>query len=165
MIGTLTHRIQMICGDELSMLRRRMYALGWQDFHEGAVDVAATAMARKPSCVNQGVSVDVVCFALGPSAEAAAFMISVAMHVHPQRSPGAVYWEEADAWAQAVAGHGWFSVEPRGSRENASGRVFHYALIGEARTPSSPRRRGWQKLHLPDLHRRSCNPGPSIDSF
>jgi hypothetical protein len=125
----------MICGDELSRLRRQMYALGWQDLHEGAVEGAATAMARKPSCVNHGVSVDVVCFALRPSAEAAAFMISVAMHVHPERRAGNVYWEEANAWAEAVAGHGWFSVEPRGSRESPSGRIFHYALTDEASTP------------------------------
>ncbi len=134
MIGTLTRRIQMICGDELSLLRRQMYALAWQDIHEGAVDGAATAMPRKPSCVNHGVSVDVVCFALRPSVEDAAFMISVAMHVHPDRRSGDVYWEEADAWAQAVAGHEWFRVEPRGSLENSGGRVFHYALTDEAPT-------------------------------
>lgn len=128
MIGALTRRIQITCGDELSLLRRQMYALAWQDIHEGAVDSAATAMARKPSCVNHGVSVDVVCFALRPTNEDATFMISVAMHVHPDRRSGDVYWEEADAWAQAVAGHEWFRVEPRGRLENPGSRVFHYAL-------------------------------------
>jgi hypothetical protein len=54
MMGTLTHRIQMICGDELSLLRRQMYALARQDIHEGAVDGAATAMARKPSPAMSG---------------------------------------------------------------------------------------------------------------
>ncbi|MEJ1181374.1 MULTISPECIES: hypothetical protein [unclassified Pseudarthrobacter] len=128
MIKALTRRIQVSCGDELSLLRRQMYALARQDIHEGAVDSAATAMARKPSCVNHGVSVDVVCFALRPTNEDATFMISVAMHVHPDRRSGDVYWEEADAWAQAVAGHEWFRVEPRGRLENPDSRVFHYAL-------------------------------------
>jgi hypothetical protein len=131
MIGTLTHRIQVICGDELSLLRRQMYALARQDIHEGAVDGAATAMARKPSCVNHGVSVDVVCFATRPTGQAANFMISVAMRMHPERRAGDVYWEEADAWAQAVAGNERVRVEPRGSRDSPVGRVFHYALTAE----------------------------------
>jgi hypothetical protein len=132
MMGTLTHRIHMICGDELSLLRRQMYALARQDIHEGAVDVAATAMARKPSCVNHGVSVDVVCFATRPPGQAANFMISVAMRMHPERRAGDVYWEEADSWAQAVAGNERVRVEPRGSRESPGSRIFHYALTAEA---------------------------------
>jgi hypothetical protein len=67
MIGALTRRIHMICGDELSQLRRQMYAVAWQDIREGDLDCAATARARKPSCVNRGVSVDVVCLALRPT--------------------------------------------------------------------------------------------------
>lgn len=131
MIGTLTHRIQMICGDELSVLRRQMYALGRLDIHYGGVEGAATAMARKPSCVNQGVSVDVVCFALRSTTDVASIMISVAMHVHPDRRPGDVYWEEADAWAQAVAGPEYSGVEPRGGLEKPGSRIFHYALTAE----------------------------------
>ena len=132
MIGTLTRRIHMICGDELSQLRRQMYAVAWQDFHEGDIDCAATALARKPSCVNHGVSVDVVCFTLRPTPDVLTFMISIAMHVEAGRRSGDVYWEEADAWAHAVAGHERFGVEPRGSLENSGGRVFHYALTEEA---------------------------------
>ena len=132
MIGTLTRRIHMICGDELSRLRRQMCAVAWQDIHEGDVDCAATAMACKPSCVNHGVSVDVVCFALRPTPDVVTFMISVAMHVQAGRPFGDVYWEEADAWAQAVAGHERFRVEPRGGLENPGGRAFHYALTEEA---------------------------------
>jgi hypothetical protein len=114
------------------LLRRQMYALVWQDIQEGAVEGAATAMARQPSCVNHGVSVDVVFFALRPEQEDATFMISVAMHVHPGRRSGDVYWEEADAWAQAVASPGWFRVEPRGGLEVPGSRVFHHALTEEA---------------------------------
>ena len=133
MIGTLARRIQTICGDELSLFRRQMYTLAWQDMHEGALEGAATAMARKPSCVNHGVSVDVVCFAQRPTNEDATFMISVAMHVHPDRRSGGVYWEEADAWAQAVAGHEWFRVEPQGGLQNPDGRVFRYLLTDTKR--------------------------------
>lgn len=132
MIGTLTRRIQATCGDELSLLRRQMYSLAWQEIREGGVEGAATAMARKPSCVNHWVSVDVVCFAQRDSIGEMPFMISVAMHGHPDRRSGEVYWEEADAWAQAVAGHDWFRVEPRGGQETLDDRVFHYALTEKA---------------------------------
>ncbi|MDQ0925557.1 flavin-binding protein dodecin [Pseudarthrobacter sp. W1I19] len=132
MIGTLTRRIQATCADELSRLRRQMYSLAWQEIREGGVEGAATAMARKPSCVNHGVSVDVVCFAQRAALEEAPFMISVAMHLHPDRRPGEVYWEEADAWAQAVADHDWFRVEARGRLETLDRRVFHYALTEKA---------------------------------
>jgi hypothetical protein len=133
MIGTLTRRIHSICGDELSLLRRQLYALVWQNIQEGAVDGAATAMARKPSCVDAGVSVAVVCFARRPTAnDPTVFMISVALHVHPDRPPGDVYWDESDAWAQAVAGSEWFRVESRGGVEGAGSRTFHYALNEEA---------------------------------
>jgi hypothetical protein len=132
MLAILTGRIQATCADELSLLRRQMYSLAWQEIREGGVEGAATAMARKASCVNQGVSVDVVCFAQRATLEDAPFMISVAMHLHPDRRSGEVYWEEADAWAQAVAGHEWFRVEPRGGLETLDGRVFHYALTEKA---------------------------------
>ncbi len=79
----------MICGDELPLLRRQMYAVAWQDIHEGDVERAATAMARKPSCVNHGVSVDVVCFALRPTPDVVTFMISVAMQVQTDCRPEA----------------------------------------------------------------------------
>jgi hypothetical protein len=132
MIGLLTRRIQATCPDELSLLRRQMYSLAWQEMREGGVEGAATALVRKPSCVNHGVSVDVVCFAQRATLAEAALMISVAMHLHPDRRSGEVYWEEADAWAQAVAGHEWFSVEPRGGLDILDGRVFHYALTEKA---------------------------------
>ena len=132
MLAILTGRIQATCADELSLLRRQMYSLAWQEIREGGAEGAATAMARKASCVNQGVSVDVVCFAQRATLKDAPFMISVAMHLHPDRRSGEVYWEEADAWAQAVAGHEWFRVEPRGGLETLDGRVFHYALTEKA---------------------------------
>jgi hypothetical protein len=132
MISTLIRRIQASCPDELSLLRRQMYSLTRQEMREGGVEGAATALARKPSCVSHGVSVDVVCFAQRAALEEVPLMISVAMHLHPERRSGEVYWEEADAWAQAVAGHEWFSVEPRGGLETLDGWVFHYALTAKA---------------------------------
>lgn len=38
MIGIPAHKIHMICGDELSVLCRQMYALGLQDSHDGGVE-------------------------------------------------------------------------------------------------------------------------------
>ena len=131
MIGTLTRRIETTCGEDLSVFRRQLNALAWQEIREGGVEGAATAMARKPSCVNHGVSVDVVGYAGRPVSGGAGFMISVAMHVHPGWA-GAVYWEEADAWAHAVAGQQWAGIEPRGGVDNLYSRVFHYALTADA---------------------------------
>ncbi|PTT58788.1 hypothetical protein [Arthrobacter sp. HMWF013] len=101
MIGTLTHRIHMICGDELSELRRQMDALGRLDIHEGGVEGAATAMARKPSCVNHGVSVDVVCFAQRSTTDVASIMISVAMHVSAVRQRTAQPWMP-EVWPKRI---------------------------------------------------------------
>jgi hypothetical protein len=129
MIGTLIRRIETTCGEDLSAFRRQLNALAWQDIREGGVEGAATAMARKPSCVNNGVSVDVVGYAGGPGSTR--FMISVALRVHPGLN-ASVYWEEADAWAHAVAGRQWPGVERRGAVENPLSRVFHYALTAEA---------------------------------
>jgi hypothetical protein len=74
-------------------------------------------------------------------------MISVAMHLHPDRRSGGVYWEEADAWAEAVAGDEWYRVEPRGGLENSDGRVFRYVLTGTEDA-------GQLERHVP--------PGPSL---
>jgi hypothetical protein len=131
MIGTLTRRIETTCGEDLSVFRRQLNALAWQDIREGGVEGAATAMARKPSCVNHGVSVGVVGYAGRPVSGGTGFMISVALHVHPGRA-GSVYWEEADAWAHAVAGQQWSGVERRGGVDHLHSRVFHYALTVEA---------------------------------
>ena len=133
MIDTLTRRIQVTCRDELSLFRRQMYSLAWQEIREGCLEGAATAMAPKPSCLTNGVSIDVVCFAHKAALEHASFVISVAMHVHPDSRAGQVFWEEADAWAHAVAGDDGFIVEPRGALETPNGRVFHYALSEKVR--------------------------------
>ena len=82
MIGTLTRRIQMICCDELALLRRQMYTLVWQDIQEGAVEGAATAMARQPSCVNHGVSVGRTGVQILPNQEAG-FAMGIATGADP----------------------------------------------------------------------------------
>lgn len=133
MIDTLTRRIQATCREELSLLRRQMQSLARQDIQESGVEGAATAMARKRSCMSHGVSVNVVCFAQRAGLEEAPLVLSVAMYVHPYCRPGDVYWEEADAWAHAVAGHDWYIVEPRGALETLDGRVFHYSLTEKSR--------------------------------
>jgi hypothetical protein len=131
MIGTLTRRIETTCGEDLFVFRRQLNALAWQDILDGGFEGAATAMARKPSCVNHGVSVGVVGYAGRPVSGGTGFMISVGMHVHPGRA-GPVYWEEADAWAHAIAGPQWSGVERRGGVDNPHNRVFHYELTAEA---------------------------------
>lgn len=128
MIDTLTRRIWATFRDELSLLRRQMSSAGRQVLETG-MEGAATAMARKPSCLSHGVSVNVVCYARPAVLGEPALMISVAMHVHPDRRTGDVYWAEADAWARAVAGPERFTVESRGSLELHDGWVFHYALV------------------------------------
>jgi hypothetical protein len=129
MIATLASRIESTWAKELSLFQQQMYSLAWQDIGEGTVEGAATAMARKASCINHGVSVDVVCFARRAAPGDAPFMISVAMHVRPQRRTLDVYWEEADAWAQAATNQEWFTMEPRGGLETVDGRIYHYALV------------------------------------
>ncbi|WP_285249506.1 hypothetical protein [Pseudarthrobacter sp. fls2-241-R2A-168] len=129
MITAVARRIQTTWAAELSLFHQQMHSLAWQDIGEGGVEGAATAMARKASCINHGVSVDVVCFAQRAAPGHAPFMLSVAMHVHPQRRSLDVYWEEADAWAQAATNHEWFTMEPRGGLETVDGRIYHYALV------------------------------------
>jgi hypothetical protein len=129
MIATLASRIEATWARELSLFHQQMYSLVWQDIGEGGVEGAATAMAQKASCINHGVSIDVVCFAQRAAPGHAGLMISVAMHVHPHHRSAVVYWEEADAWAQAATNHEWFTVEPRGGLDTADGRIYHYALV------------------------------------
>ena len=54
--------------------------------------------------------------------------VAVSMSVQPGRMASAVHWEEAHAWAGAVAGGAWAAAEYVGSQESPDGMVFHYAL-------------------------------------
>ncbi len=128
MISALTHRIQSLCRDEVKAFRSQVNALASWDILPGIVEGAATVMARKPSCLNPGVSVGVVAFLQQPNTGGSVLMVSVAMQLDPARVASGVYWEEADAWAHAVAGEQWAGVESKGGQESMGGRVFHYVL-------------------------------------
>jgi hypothetical protein len=127
-IEELTGMIETNCGEELTSFRRRLHALSHQDIGGEGVEGAATAMAPMTSVASHGVSVEVVGFAQCPEPDRTTFTVSVAMHLHPQRRPRAVYWDEADAWVLAVAGEQWVGVERRGTHEMAGGRATHYVL-------------------------------------
>ncbi|MBT2521917.1 hypothetical protein [Arthrobacter sp. ISL-28] len=129
----------MQCGAELSVFRDRVSALAWQDIGTGGFDGAATVMASRPSLATPGVTVDIVGVAHwhAPSGTAA-IGISVAMLLgsdrggldggDSDRAAAGVYWEEAHAWAGAVAGGQWAAAEFTGSQEAPGGVIFQYLL-------------------------------------
>lgn len=129
MITTLVHRIRTQCGAELNTFRSQVQALARQDFGAGGLDAAATTMARRPCLATPGVSVDIVGFTCcRPSGGRPSVRVAVSMSLHPGRRASAVHWEEAHAWAGAVAGGEWAAAEYVGSQESPDGMVFHYAL-------------------------------------
>jgi hypothetical protein len=130
MITALVHRIRSQCGAELNTFRSQVHALARQDIGSGGLDAAATTMARRPCLATPGVSVDIVGFTCPRSSDGAApsVRVAVSMSVQPGRMASAVHWEEAHAWAGAVAGGEWVAAEYVGSQEGPDGMVFHYAL-------------------------------------
>jgi hypothetical protein len=128
-LAVLAHRIQLQCGAELELFRSRLYALNALDIGTGGLDAAATAMAQRRSLTSQDVSVDVVGYMGGrPVGGRTNVGVSVAMNVHASGSASPVRWEEAHAWAGAVADGPWIAAEFVGSRESPHGMVFQYAL-------------------------------------
>jgi hypothetical protein len=129
MITALVHRIRTQCGAELNTFRSQVHALARQDIGSGGLDAAATTMARRPCLATPGVSVDIVGFTCPHSSDGApSVRVAVSMSLQPGRMASAVHWEEAHAWAGAVAGGEWGAAEYVGSQEGPDGMVFHYAL-------------------------------------
>lgn len=129
MITALVHRIRTQCSAELKLFRSQVHALTWQDIGPGGLDAAATTMARRPCLATPGVSVEIVGFTRWlPAHGTAAVGVAVAMNLHPDRRASSVHWEEAHAWAGAVAEEPWVTAEYIGSQESPGGMVFHYAL-------------------------------------
>lgn len=124
----LTDVIETNYGEELTQFRLRLRALADQDIGAEGVDGAVTAMTPMASVASQEVSVEVVGFTQGPEQDYATFVVSVAMHVNPRSRPGAVYWDEADAWAHALAGNQWAGVERRDTREISDGQASNYVF-------------------------------------
>lgn len=129
MITALVHRIRTQCSAELKLFRSQVHALTWQNIGPGGLDAAATTMARRPCLATPGVSVGIVGFTRWlPAHGTAAVGVAVAMNLHPDRRASSVHWEEAHAWAGAVAEEPWVTAEYIGSQESPGGMVFHYAL-------------------------------------
>ncbi|MGN7252913.1 hypothetical protein [Arthrobacter sp. SAFR-014] len=128
MITALVHRIRTQCSAELSTFRSQMHALARQDIGSG-LDAAATTMARRACLATPGVSVDIVGFTCPRSSGGTpSVRVAVSLSVQPGRVASAVHWEEAHAWAGAVASGEWAAAEYVGSQESSAGMVFHYAL-------------------------------------
>lgn len=129
MITALVHRIRTQCSAELNLFRSQVHALTWQDIGPGGLDAAATTMARRPCLATPGVSVEIVGFTHWlPGHGSTAVGVAVAMNLQPDRRASSVHWEEAHAWAGAVAEAPWVMAEYIGSQESPGGMVFHYAL-------------------------------------
>ncbi|GAB2735868.1 hypothetical protein ACX801_13010 [Arthrobacter bambusae] len=138
MISILSQRIRTICDEDLKWFREQVFALADQDaFAEGVEGVGvATAMQQKPSMITRGLSVEVVGFTQRNVQEANKFMVSVSLYRHSNGSPANVYWEEAHAWADAIAHVLWTTAEFNGSQETPSGKSFHYVLEDFEAPPS-----------------------------
>jgi hypothetical protein len=129
MITALVHRIRTQCGAELNTFRSQVHALASQEIGSGGLDAAATTMARRPCLATPGVSVDIVGFTCPRSSGGRpSVLVAVSMSLQPGRRASAVHWEEAHAWAGAVAGGEWAAAEYVGSQESPDGMVFRYAL-------------------------------------
>ncbi|WP_133247530.1 hypothetical protein [Arthrobacter sp. H-02-3] len=115
-------------GEELASFRTRLGALAHQDIGTEGVDGAVTAMIPMASVVSPEVSVEVVGFTQNPQRDHSTFVVSVALHLIPRRRPRTVYWDEADAWALALAGTQWAGVERWGTREIADGQATTYVF-------------------------------------
>ena len=126
----LAHRIWSQCGDELDLFLDQVHALSRQEIGTGGLDCAATAMGRRRSLTSADVSVDVVGFVAHSSGSgSSALGVSVALRFHRDGSISQHHWEEAHAWAGAVAGGSWMAAEFVESVETPEGVVFHYSLI------------------------------------
>ncbi|MGX9898935.1 hypothetical protein ACW0JT_01930 [Arthrobacter sp. SA17] len=126
----LAHRIWSQCGEELDLFLDQVHALSRQEIGTGGLDCAATAMGRRRSITSADVSVDVVGFVAHSSGNgSSALGVSVALRFHREGSISQHHWEEAHAWAGAVAGGSWMAAKLVESVETSEGVVFHYSLI------------------------------------
>lgn len=136
MPATLTHRINMLCGADLAAFRARLCSLAQRDVYADGLESAVTTMPRHPSLLTEGSSVDILGFGTCAGYGPPQLTLSVAMLLDYPRWPQEVFWDEAHAWAEAVAGPSMSVAGLSGSRENEDGMVFHYRLkVTEPATP------------------------------
>ncbi|MDQ1053723.1 hypothetical protein QE394_001651 [Arthrobacter sp. SORGH_AS 212] len=140
MPATLTHRINMLCGADLAAFRARLCSLAQRDVYADGLESAVTTMPRLPSLLTEGSSVDILGFGTCAGYGPPQLTLSVAMLLDYPRWPQEVFWDEAHAWAEAVAGPSMAVAGISGSRENEDGMVFHYRLkVTEPAAASAPR--------------------------
>lgn len=134
MITALAQRIRTEYSAELALFQNQVLSLVRQDIGAGGLEGAATAMACRPSLASAGDMVEIVGFAeWQPAARAASVGITVVLRVGGSlpaagRPDAGTLWEEAHAWADAVAAGPWAAAEFLGGEEAPAGVVFHYLL-------------------------------------
>lgn len=128
MPATLTQRINMLCGADLAAFRARLCSLAQRDVYADGLESAVTTMPRHPSLLTEGSSVDILGFGTCAGYGPPQLTLSVAMLLDYPRWPQEVFWDEAHAWAEAVAGPSMAVAGISRSRENEDGMVFHYRL-------------------------------------
>lgn len=139
MPATLTHRISMLCGADLAAFRARLCSLAHRDVYADGLESAVTTMPRHPSLLTEGSSVDILGFGTCAGYGPPQLTLSVAMLLDYPRWPQEVFWDEAHAWAEAVAGPSMTVAGLSGSRENEDGMMFHYRLkVTEPAAASAP---------------------------
>jgi hypothetical protein len=138
MTTALAHRIWRECGEDLDLFLDQVHALSRQEIGAtGGFDCAATAMPRRASLTSSGVFVDVVGFIGGPThggsthGGSSGLGISVALRSHQEGIISQRHWEEAHAWAGAVAGGSWMAAQFVECVETPQGVVFRYSLIDD----------------------------------
>ena len=128
MAGTLTHRITMLCGSELATFRSQLAALAREDMYSSGLESAVTALQRRPALLTEGSSVTIVGFGTKPAAGPPVLTLSVSLLLDYQRWPLDVFWDEAHAWADAVAAPALVVAGISARHEDENGMVFHYRL-------------------------------------
>lgn len=118
----------MLCGADLAAFRARLCSLAERDFYADGLESAVTTMPRHPSLLTKGSSVDLLGFGTCTGYGPPQLTLSVAMLLDYPRWPREVFWDEAHAWAEAVAFPSMAVAGLSGSRENDDGMVFHYRL-------------------------------------
>jgi len=118
----------MLCGADLAAFRARLCSLAQREVYADGLESAVTTMPRHPSLLTEGSSVDILGFGTCAGYGPPQLTLSVAMLLDYPRWPQEVFWDEAHAWAEAVAGHSMAVAGLSGSRENEVGKVFHYRL-------------------------------------
>lgn len=129
----------MHCGSDLAAFRAQLCSLALRDVYEDGLETAVTAMPRRVSLLTDGTSVNIVGFGTSANYGPPQLTLSVTMLLDYPRWPLDVFWDEAHAWAEAVAGPPLMVAGLTGSQELADGMVFHYRLkVAGAAVTTSP---------------------------